>query len=169
MDFSTQCYYLKSIFITLPKVSQNSLTAIIFFMDKENEKNSAEKQKETIPQLFGRNVKAYRKKAGLTQEQLSERLGVSQKHLSIIETGAQFASASLIGRISEVLNVSPGDLFGGSSSDMKREIEKTRSVILSTIMNSMTHSFAGLSMEIAELKRICQTGRNSGLDSGMDW
>ncbi|WP_294428423.1 helix-turn-helix transcriptional regulator [uncultured Treponema sp.] len=62
-----------------------------------------ELQKEYISQLFGRNVKKYRKLAGLTQEQLSERLGVSQKHLSIIETGTQFASASLIGRISEEL------------------------------------------------------------------
>ena len=51
--------------------------------------------KETIPQLFGRNVRKYRKARKLTQEQLSEKLEISQKHLSIIETGTQFASASL--------------------------------------------------------------------------
>ena len=89
--------------------------------------------RESISELFGRNVKKYRKMAGLTQEQLSERLGVSQKHLSIIETGTQFASATLIGRISEELKVSPGDLFGGSSEEVLREIIKSREMILNAI------------------------------------
>jgi len=62
------------------------LLADNFYINEEN---------ESVQVLFGQNVKKYRKLAGLTQEQLSERLGVSQKHLSIIETGAQFASASL--------------------------------------------------------------------------
>lgn len=92
-----------------------------------------ENQKESIPQLFGRNVRKYRKARNLTQEQLSEKLEISQKHLSIIETGNQFASATLIGRISEVLNVSPGDLFGGSSEEILREIINSREVILQAI------------------------------------
>ena len=90
-------------------------------------------ENESVQVLFGQNVKKYRKLAGLTQEQLSERLGVSQKHLSIIETGTQFASASLIGRISEVLEVSPGDLFGGSSDEILKEIVKSREMIINAI------------------------------------
>lgn len=90
-------------------------------------------EKESIPQLFGRNVRKYRKARNLTQEQLSEKLEISQKHLSIIETGSQFASASLIGRISEVLNVSPGDLFGGSSDEILHEIISSREMILQAI------------------------------------
>ncbi|MCR5621760.1 MAG: helix-turn-helix domain-containing protein [Treponema sp.] len=73
---------------------------------------------ESIPQLFGKNVQKYRKEVGLTQEQLSERLKISQKHLSIVETGTQFASASLIGKIAKELNVSPAMLFGGSRNDI---------------------------------------------------
>lgn len=57
------------------------------------------KEKPKIQILFGENVRKYRKKNGLTQEQFSEQLGISQKHLSIIETGTQFASASLIERL----------------------------------------------------------------------
>ena len=45
------------------------------------------KEKPKIQILFGENVRKYRKKNGLTQEQFSEQLGISQKHLSIIETG----------------------------------------------------------------------------------
>lgn len=65
-----------------------------------------------IPKLFGKNVQKYRKLAGLTQSELSKKLDISQKHLSIIETGIQFASATLIAKICTVLNVSPAALFG---------------------------------------------------------
>ena len=106
-------------------------------------KQDAEKQ--TIPQLFGENVKKYRKQAGLTQEQLAERLEVTQKHLSIIETGTQFASAALIGKIAETLNVSPGDLFGGSTDEIKKEIHRTQAVLLSHISNEITRLYAMLS------------------------
>lgn len=111
-------------------------------------------EKESIPQLFGRNVRKYRKARGLTQEQLSEKLEISQKHLSIIETGTQFASASLIGRISEVLEVSPGDLFGGSSDEVLREIRRTGDLILSMLLNEVSHNFAGLEGDLQEIKRL---------------
>lgn len=71
--------------------------------------------KNSIQKLFGSNVQKYRKQAGLTQDELSERIGITQKHLSIIETGTQFASAQVIEKISKELNVSPASLFG---SDM---------------------------------------------------
>ena len=102
-----------------------------FFMNETE--HIFQNEKESIPQLFGRNVRKYRKARNLTQEQLSEKLEISQKHLSIIETGSQFASASLIGRISEVLNVSPGDLFGGSSDEILHEIISSREMILKAI------------------------------------
>ena len=111
----------------------------------------SQSQKESIQCLFGRNVKLYRKQAGLTQEQLSERLGVSQKHLSIIETGTQFASAGLIGRISEELKVSPGDLFGGSSDDL-RKIKNLCENIQLMLMNDIRHEFAGLDLKLSDLK-----------------
>lgn len=48
--------------------------------------------KNSIQVLFGNNV---------------------QKHLSIIETGTQFASAQVIEKLSTELQVSPAELFGG--------------------------------------------------------
>ncbi|MBR1721112.1 MAG: helix-turn-helix transcriptional regulator [Treponema sp.] len=110
-------------------------------------------EKEPIPLLFGRNVRKYRKERGLTQEQLSEKLGISQKHLSIIETGTQFASASLIGRISEVLKVSPGDLFGGSSDILIEEIKKTRAMLMTFFTNEMNRHSSILSSEIKNTVR----------------
>ncbi|MBR1722083.1 MAG: helix-turn-helix domain-containing protein [Treponema sp.] len=109
-------------------------------------------EKESIAELFGKNVKKYRKEAGLTQEHLSERLGISQKHLSIIETGTQFASASLIGRISKELNVSPGNLFGGTSNELAEELKKTRDYFQSEL-NSKTEELLSKIEEIKEAFR----------------
>jgi len=120
---------------------------------------------KSVQVLFGQNVKKYRKQSGLTQEQLAEKLGISQKHLSIIETGTQFASASLIGKISEVLGVSVADLFGGSNDDIKKEIESSRDVLLSAILNEMNQKFALLSAEIHKIKNsVLNLRQNSGVE-----
>ena len=118
--------------------------------EKKIEKN----MKESIPQLFGRNVQKYRKIKNLTQEQLSEKLGISQKHLSIIETGTQFASASLIERICEELEVSPADLFGGSDDEILNEIRKTRKMILDFLANDTSNKLAKLFLESDEIKSL---------------
>lgn len=64
-----------------------------------------------LKQLFGKNLHSYRKLRGFSQEQLAERLEISVKHLSTMETGKVFASAELIEHISEELGVSVSSLF----------------------------------------------------------
>ena len=122
-------------------------------MNPEKNEDSAENgKKETIPQLFGRNVRKYRKIARLTQEQLSEKLGITQKHLSIVETGTQFASAGLIQKISEELQVSPGDLFGGTSDEIKKEIGNMRNDLMTMMMSELKRQSSILSDEIQKLR-----------------
>lgn len=108
---------------------------------------------DDIPQLFGRNVQKYRKELGLTQEQLSEKLKISQKHLSIVETGTQFASASLIGRIARELNVSPAMLFGGSRNDINYdEVNSIVTMMQTIIQNNM----AGLESRLNRIEQLLQ-------------
>lgn len=64
-----------------------------------------------IKQIFGSNLHTYRKSCGLSQEQLAEKLNISIKHLSTLETGKVFASADLIERIAYELKVSVSALF----------------------------------------------------------
>jgi len=64
-----------------------------------------------IKKVFGTNVKYYRKKCNLSQEQLAERLNITPKHLSTIETGATFVSATLLEEITNHLLVSASALF----------------------------------------------------------
>lgn len=65
----------------------------------------------SLKQIFGNNLHSYRKLRGLSQEQLSERLDISVKHLSTMETGKVFASAELIEKIAIELAVSISALF----------------------------------------------------------
>jgi transcriptional regulator with XRE-family HTH domain len=64
-----------------------------------------------IKAVFGANVKYYRKKQHLSQEQLAERLEITPKHLSTIETGATFVSAELLEKFTRQLFVSASALF----------------------------------------------------------
>ena len=64
-----------------------------------------------IKAVFGANIKYYRKKQCLSQEQLAEKLGITTKHLSTIETGATFVSAELLEKFTRQLLVSASALF----------------------------------------------------------
>jgi transcriptional regulator with XRE-family HTH domain len=64
-----------------------------------------------IKSIFGANVKYYRKKINLSQEQLAEQVEITPKHLSTIETGTVFVSAALLERLTKKLEVSASALF----------------------------------------------------------
>ena len=55
--------------------------------------------------VFGKNLKYYRKEKKLSQEQLSENVDITVKHLSEIERGIVFASAGLIEKLAENLDI----------------------------------------------------------------
>ena len=64
-----------------------------------------------IKTLFGLNLKRYRKEKRFSQEQLSEKVDISVKHLSKIERGLTFISADLLEKLSHNLGVSVSRLF----------------------------------------------------------
>ena len=106
---------------------------------------------EDIPLLLGQNVRKFRKRAGLTQAQLSEKLEITQKHLSVIETGAQFASAPLIARLCKELDVTPGMLFGGDMGS--RHVANLQSMIHNLLNAKIESLYLRLHAEIQELKQ----------------
>lgn len=108
-----------------------------------------EAEKTKVAQIFAQNLKKYRKNAGLTQKQLSERLEISQKHLSFIETGSQFASASLIDKICSELNISCGELFSSEKDVNIREIN----MICTMIENIFLPRFSVLEEKIENIDK----------------
>jgi len=66
-----------------------------------------------IYEQIARNIKKYRKLAGITQAVLAEKVGVSHEFIRRIESpkGIKSFSVDTIWKISLVLNIHPGKLF----------------------------------------------------------
>ncbi|MBE5799159.1 MAG: helix-turn-helix transcriptional regulator [Clostridiales bacterium] len=62
---------------------------------------------------IGQNIRAARKEAGLTQEQIAEKLKMSQLHFGRLERGERPASLEQIAQIAQVLRVSLPTLLNG--------------------------------------------------------
>lgn len=60
--------------------------------------------KKELLKIFGKNVKIERIKKDLTQEQLAEKMDVSQNYLACIETGKQNMSLGKILELAQNLN-----------------------------------------------------------------
>lgn len=61
--------------------------------------------------ILGENIAFYRKRQGITQEKLSESVGVNNVHISHIETGDRAASLDVLFAIADALGVEPYKLF----------------------------------------------------------
>lgn len=82
---------------------------------------------EAVYLTFGRNVKAYRKKRGRTQEELAATLDCDQKYVSRLENGYARPTLDICLRIANFLQVSIADLleqtdsFQNIADDAKRQ------------------------------------------------
>lgn len=61
--------------------------------------------------LFGRNVKKYREREGITQSVLAYECGIATNTIAIIERGEINTSVLNAFKIAEALNIEPGQLF----------------------------------------------------------
>ena len=65
-----------------------------------------------IRHIFIQNLKFYRKQAGLTQEKLAEKIGMSTSYIGDMEARERFPSAETIDKIADALNIPTSSLFG---------------------------------------------------------
>jgi len=76
--------------------------------------------------LLGRRIRSLRRARDLSQEQLAEKAGISDKYLGELERGQKNVSVSVVERISAALDVEISDLldFGHEKgkTDLRREI-----------------------------------------------
>jgi len=80
--------------------------------------------------LFGKRIKELRKKSGLTQEQLSEKLGLFQKQIGNIETGTCFTTINNLEKLSEQFGVEIKDLFDFNYlQDREQIIEQINNIL----------------------------------------
>lgn len=61
--------------------------------------------------IIGANIRRYRKLRGMTQEALAMAADLDLRYLGGIERGEHNPTVSVLGRISEALEIHPTDLF----------------------------------------------------------
>ena len=64
-----------------------------------------------VKRLLGRKIKQYRVLRGFTQEELAEKLNISQRTLSGIECGTNFLSSNTLEKILEIFDISLEEMF----------------------------------------------------------
>ena len=90
--------------------------------------------KSDIDKIFGKILRESRIKSGLTQEQLSEKLGISLKYISRIENGNNGIKTQTLIKYMNILGITPNTLY--SKFITNAEIKKN--VLLSEKINSLS-------------------------------
>ena len=81
----------------------------------------------------GKFISELRKQKGYTQKELAEKLAVTDKAISRWETGKGFPDTALLKPLSELLEVSVGELLAGEHIQEEHMRERTDRVILDSL------------------------------------
>lgn len=71
--------------------------------------------------MLSKNLKIFRKRKGLTQENVAETLNVVRQTISKWEKGISVPDAGMLIRLAEILDVSVNELIGSDIADEKNE------------------------------------------------
>lgn len=64
-----------------------------------------------LPQILGRNVREWRKRRGLSQEELAFESGMKRSYVSDLERGTRNPSVKAVARLAKALKVEPDVLL----------------------------------------------------------
>ena len=67
--------------------------------------------KSEMDKVFGMILKKYRRDLGFTQSEMSEKLGISDKYVSRIETGIGGISKETLTKYMNILGISPNTMY----------------------------------------------------------
>lgn len=102
--------------------------------------------KSDIDKDFGQTIKKFRVNAGLTQEQLSEKLGISLKYISRLENGYSGIKTQTLIRCMNILGIEPNILF--SKFITNKDI--TDNIQLSVDIASLSEDYKFLASSIVD-------------------
>lgn len=71
--------------------------------------------------MLSKNLKIFRKRKGLTQENVAEALNIVRQTISKWEKGVSVPDADMLIRLAEILDVSVNELIGSDVADEKNE------------------------------------------------
>ena len=77
------------------------------------------RRKETTKSNFGRRMSGLRKKAGLTQQELAEALGISRRMVAYYEGESAYAPTALLPKMAELFGVTLEELLATPSREQE--------------------------------------------------
>ena len=86
--------------------------------------------KSDIDKVFGNILREFRIKSGLTQEQISEQLGISLKYISRIENGNNGVKTQTLINYMNILGINPDTLYSEfiTNSEVKDNIKLSKKI-----------------------------------------
>lgn len=86
--------------------------------------------KSDIDKIFGKILRKFRIKSGLTQEQLAEKLGISLKYISRIENGNNGIKTQTLIKYMNILAITPNILYSEfiNNPEVKKNIELSEKI-----------------------------------------
>ena len=117
--------------------------------------------------MLSDNIREYRKKSNMSQDELAEKLGVSRQSISLWETGQTQPTIDNIIALAKIFNISADTLLGNAdgtiSSQDKTPGEKTNKKLIGVIVLAIAVIIAIVGVVIL----VVSLGRNSsGSDEG---
>ena len=85
-----------------------------------------------IREILAANLKEFRRKLGLTQENLAEKAGVSTHYIAMIETCKKYPKPDMLEQIAKTLGIEVNKLFS-VESDLNEPLELLRQKIITDV------------------------------------
>ena len=116
--------------LTLPLVYLSSLNQrLVFFLSKM--RYTEWERRQSMNQIkIGRFVAECRRKANLTQLQLAEKLGITDKAVSKWERGVTMPDTSIMLELCDILGISVNELLSGEKINMENNHQKNEQLLL---------------------------------------
>lgn len=103
--------------------------------------------------LIGMRIKLFREDNGLSQEELGDRIGISNRHLSKVETGAKKPSLELVLKIANALKITVDDLL----TDYLTNSNEEQNTELLTFFSDCTPAEKAILMDmLRHMKKLLQ-------------
>ena len=102
--------------------------------------------------IFGDTIVLLRKEKGLTQKELADKLGVTDKAVSRWETGKNYPDIEVLKKLADVLEVSVDDLLQGDIRLVEKKSSKKKKIIAAIIIALLVYYFP-----IYHLIPVCNT------------
>jgi len=101
--------------------------------------------------VFGQNIRRFRKRKGLSQEKLAEKMNISTNYLSDVERGKNLGSPNLLVRLAAALEIEVFELFRPQEkapADVSAKVNKCLEDFSSSLRVSFEKSIADSIREI---------------------